>query len=74
MKICIIAEGSYPYITGGKFLADSDVNDRIPILNFYLYYITKKDSKGEYSYKLPENVVGIHEVFLDELSNADGKW
>ena len=53
---------------------DSDVNDPDSDIEFYLYYITKKDSKGEYSYKLPENVVGIHEVFLDELSNVDGKW
>lgn len=66
MKICFVLEGSYPYMKGGvsnwvhEFILDNP-NDE-----FVLWTINDLESKkGKFSYKLPQNVVSIHETFLE---------
>ncbi len=75
LKICIIAEGCYPYVTGG---VSGWVQMLITWLNNYSFVIyaigSKEKSKGKFSYKIPENVVEIKEIFLDETPIKKVDW
>lgn len=72
MKICIIAEGSYPYITGG---VSSWVNTLIQSMGeheFIVYAISPEyRMKGQFKYVLPVNVIAVHEVFLDSWKTEE---
>lgn len=67
MKICLILEGCYPYVRGG---VSSWANDLIKTLSqheFVLWTIgALRENKGKFLYELPENVVEVREVFLDD--------
>lgn len=74
----MILEGSYPYVRGG---VSSWANDLIKTLSqheFVLWIIGDlREKRGKFLYELPENVVEVCEVFLDEaldlrLSNKGG--
>ncbi|MFJ9499063.1 GT4 family glycosyltransferase PelF [Brevibacillus centrosporus] len=66
MKICLIAEGSYPYITGGVSSWIHSLIKGMPEHEFVLYAIgAQEKNKGSFVYELSENVVAIKEVFLD---------
>lgn len=74
MKICIIAEGSYPYITGGVSSWIHTLISSMPEHEFIIYAIGAQEaSKGQYKYKIPNNV-NISEVFLDSYINQEVKW
>ena len=66
MNLCFIAEGSYPYMTGG---ISSWLNIYMKCFvdyNLKLYTIAAKESdKGKFVCKVPENMSQIQEVFLD---------
>lgn len=66
MKICIIAEGSYPYITGGVSSWIQTLVSSMPENEFIIYAIGAQEKfKGKFKYKLPKNIVEVKEVFLD---------
>lgn len=67
MRICVILEGCYPYVTGGVSSWMHQYIQAMPQHEFVIWAIgaSSKD-KGKYKYQLPENVVEIHEVFLDD--------
>lgn len=66
MKICLIAEGSYPYITGGVSSWIHSLINGMPEHEFILYAISAEEkSRGIFVYDVPDNVVEIKEVFLD---------
>lgn len=47
----------------------------MPEFKFEIYSIGAEEKyKGAYKYKLPENVTGIHEVFLDEILKENGSY
>lgn len=75
MKICIIAEGSYPYVTGG---VSSWIQMLISWMDHHQFIVctigAKAKDKGKFNYELPENVVGVKEIFLDEALKHKGKW
>jgi glycosyltransferase involved in cell wall biosynthesis len=66
MRICMILEGSYPYVRGGVSSWMHDYILALPQHEFILWTIcaTEKD-KGCFKYELPRNVVAVKEVFLD---------
>lgn len=66
MNICFIAEGSYPYMIGGisswlDIFLKCFPDDRFTTLAI----AAKEQSKGIFRCKIPHNMTGIHEVFLD---------
>ena len=67
MKICLVLEGSYPYVRGG---VSSWTNNYIRTFSqheFVLWTIgAQKQKKGKFLYQLPSNVTAVHEIFLDE--------
>lgn len=77
MKICIIAEGCYPYIIGGVSSWVHNIINLFPNIEFNLVTIVADRSyRGKFTYKLPENLTKIYEVYLqdvDWIGNAKGK-
>ena len=75
MKICIIAEGSYPYVTGGVSSWIQSIIQGMPEHEFIIYAIVaEKKQKGNFKYQLPANVVEVRETFLDSYLEEDSKW
>lgn len=75
MKICIIAEGSYPFITGGVSSWIQMLIRNFPEHQFVIYAIgAENKNRGKFVYSLPSNVIGVTEVFLDTFLHEKGKW
>ena len=67
MKICLVFEGSYPYIYGGVSSWADQLIRSLPDVSFSLLLINPKaEKRGQYVYELPENVNEVVEYFLDE--------
>ncbi len=67
MRICLVLEGSYPYVHGGVSTWMHSYIQNMKEHEFVLWVIgAKAKDKGHYAYELPSNVVEIHEVFLDD--------
>lgn len=68
MRICILVEGSYPFVMGGVSSWIQMLMEGFPEYEFYIYALGAEcKNRGKYKYKFPPNVVGIKEVFLDEI-------
>ena len=68
MRICIIAEGSYPYVVGGVSSWTHSLINSFPEQEFVILAIVANRSlRGKYVYDLPDNVTEIHELYLDDL-------
>lgn len=75
MKICLIAEGSYPYVTGGVSSWIHSLMRAMPDTEFIIYAIAaEKKQQGQFKYELPPNLVQIHEVFLDTHLDQQAQW
>lgn len=75
MKICILAEGSYPYITGGVSSWIHSLITNMPEHEFILYVIgAEEKSRGKFKYTLPPNVLEVRETFLDTFLNEEEAW
>lgn len=67
MRICLVLEGSYPYVRGGVSTWAHNYIQALDEHDFVLWCIgPEAKEKGNYKYEFPDNVVEIHEVFLDE--------
>lgn len=67
MRICLILEGSYPYVRGGVSTWADEYIKAMPQHEFILWIIgAKEENRGNFKYEIPENVVEIREVFLDD--------
>ena len=63
----MILEGSYPYVFGGVSSWTHQYIQAMPDTEFVLWCIgAKAEKRGKYKYKLPDNVVKVQEVFLDD--------
>lgn len=67
MKICLIAEGCYPYVVGGVSSWMHHLIQSFPDQEFIILTIVANRSwSGKYVYDLPENVTEIHELYLED--------
>ena len=67
MRICIIAEGCYPYVVGGVSGWVHSMIQTFPKQEFILLtIIASRDLSGQFAYELPENVTEVHELYLDD--------
>lgn len=68
MKICIVAEGCYPYVVGG---VSSWVHSIISNFSEYdfsiLSIISDRSQSGKFRYELPSYVDGVYEAYLDDV-------
>ena len=65
LTVCIVLEGSYPYITGGVSAWVHDLIINIPEVDFKLYTISPKSGQP-LRYKLPSNVIESVDIVLGE--------
>lgn len=73
MKICLIAEGSYPYIVGGVSSWIQMLITQMPEHEFIVYAIgAEQKNIGKFNYKLPQNIIAVEEFFLDIILNSKG--
>ncbi len=67
MRICIVAEGSYPYVVGGVSQWLHGLICSFPQQEFVILTIVADRSlRGKYVYDLPKNVKEIHELYLND--------
>lgn len=67
MRICVILEGCYPYVTGGVSTWMHQYIQAMPEHEFVLWTIgASSEDRGKFKYKIPENVVEIKETFLGD--------
>ena len=76
MRICIIAEGSYPYVTGGVSSWIQTLILSMPDVEFVIYAIgAERQQQGKFKYTLPPNLIHVHEVFLDaHVEQVKKRW
>lgn len=60
MKVCIVAEGCYPYVVGGVSGWINSLIRSFPNVEFILLAIVANRSfRGKFVYELPENLTQI---------------
>ena len=67
MRICVILEGCYPYVTGGVSTWIHQYMQAMPQHEFVVWAVgANARDRGKFKYKLPPNVAEVREIFLDE--------
>lgn len=67
MRICIVAEGCYPYMVGGVSSWVHSMIKQFPDYDFIILAIVANRSfRGKFKYELPENVLEVHELYLED--------
>lgn len=67
MRVCMILEGCYPYVYGGVSSWTHNYIKAMPDVEFVLWCIgARAEDRGKFKFELPDNVVEVHEVFLDD--------
>lgn len=65
--VCLILEGTYPYVTGGVSSCVHQLIQETPELEYQIVFIgASRKSYKEYKYEIPKNVRSISEVYLYE--------
>ena len=76
--VCLILEGSYPYVVGGVSTWTHHLIRSLPNLTFSIVYIgVSKHQVQRMEYKLPENVNQFHEIYLLDpviVRSGNKKW
>lgn len=68
MKICMICEGSYPYVAGGVASWVQMVCSEYKDMEFGIWSIaTSREEMSEYKYVLPENVTEVRTIYLSDM-------
>lgn len=74
MKICLIAEGCYPYIAGGVSSWIQMLIKGMPQHEFTIFTIAAEEKlRGQFKYEIPGNLTLIEEHFLDEYLDSKEK-
>lgn len=67
MRICIVAEGCYPYVVGGVSGWIHSLMKSFPNIEFVLLTIVSNRSlRGKFAYELPDNLTEVHELYLED--------
>ena len=72
MKICIVAEGCYPFVVGGVSSWIHSLIQAFPMNEFVILAVVSDRSKrGQYQYDLADNVSEVYEVYLNDYDWED---
>lgn len=64
-RVCLILEGTYPYVSGGVSTWVHQIIEAMPDIDFDIHFIgDKKDLNLEFKYELPPNVTSLSESYL----------
>lgn len=67
--VCLLVEGTYPFVAGGVSSWVHDIIRGHPELKFAVLNVGSHPAAyGEPRYQLPENVIGLHRVFCQETA------
>ena len=69
IDICMILEGTYPFVHGGVSTWVHDLIVNLADFNFYLVCIVPSNFSGKPSFDIPDNVVGMDVVPLTKIRN-----
>jgi polysaccharide biosynthesis protein PelF len=65
--VCLLLEGTYPYVSGGVSTWVHQTITALPEIQFSLFFIGSHKEHGvKYKYTLPSNIIAIEEVYLHE--------
>ncbi len=68
MKICMICEGSYPFVAGGVSSWLQQLIQSMPQHEFVIWAIGAQEKQQNHlAYQLPQNVVSFQDVYLDSV-------
>lgn len=63
--ICLLLEGTYPYVSGGVSTWVHQIITALPDLTFSVFFIgSEKSDHAEFKYDLPPNVCAVEEIYL----------
>jgi len=65
--ICLLLEGTYPYVSGGVSSWVHDIIRGLPEYKFHLVALLPNRQMQKHVYQVPDNVVGIDTVYLQEM-------
>ena len=69
--VCLILEGTWPYVAGGVSTWVAQILSAMPHLRFSVLYIgAKRSLPRELKYDIPANVVDLREVFIHDYHEA----
>ncbi len=67
MRVCMVAEGCYPYVVGGVSSWIHSLIHSFPNIEFILLTIVANRSmRGKFVYELPDNLTEVYEVYLED--------
>jgi polysaccharide biosynthesis protein PelF len=69
--VCLLLEGTYPYVSGGVSTWVHQTITALPDIQFSLFFIGSSRETGvKYKYTLPSNIIAIEEVYLHEPNSG----
>ncbi len=69
--VCLIVEGAYPYVTGGVSSWIQSLITNLPYIRFAILHVgARPDPQRKVLYRLPENVVQLHEVYINDVEGV----
>lgn len=75
MKICMVAEGCYPYVVGGVSGWIHSMIKAFPQHEFIiLAIISDRKQSGKFQYEMPDNVSAVYEAYLNDVDWSKGKY
>ena len=72
--VCLLLEGTYPYIQGGVSAWVHQIVTTMPDIRFSIFFIgSQRETTPKQFYEFPDNVVEFEEVFIFEKLEASEK-
>lgn len=71
--VCLLLEGTYPFVSGGVSSWTHDLITAHSDLSFTLFVILPPNQPLIHKYQVPDNVVHIHHYFLNQLPEGKKK-
>ncbi len=67
-RICMVIEGTYPYVSGGVATWIHQIISKLEEFEFYLIVLlAREEDAKEKKYDLPKNIKGIYHIFLQNV-------
>ncbi|GJL88924.1 MAG: pellicle/biofilm biosynthesis glycosyltransferase PelF [Minwuia thermotolerans] len=73
VDVCLVLEGTYPYVAGGVSSWVHDLVGAQSDLTFHIVSLMPGEKPPERRYEVPDNVRGINHVFLQKMPSGSGR-
>ncbi len=71
--VCIILEGSYPFVSGGVSSWTHELIKAQSHLTFHLVFLVAPDADLTYRYELPDNVLATTQIVLQRIPKGESR-